>query len=80
MEKYSLKQIKAFGNEKELNKRVEKWQIDNQTTAVPGAKEINLECIGYSQGKLGCNGSVFRDIDSGMIIGVAGRGYNIYIR
>lgn len=80
MTRYTQKQIKAIGNADKLHNRVRKYQEEHNTTGLPTAYAINVECIGYSTGVYGCNGSLFRDLTTGELFGVGTRDYTIYLR
>ena len=80
MTQFTQKQLRAIGNADEFNKRLTAWQTANKTTGLPTAYALGVECIGYAVGAYGCSGSLFRDIKTGELFGLAGRGYHIYIR
>lgn len=77
--KVALKQIRQHDNRKEFYRRLEEWQKANHTTGMPYAHELGLERIAYSCGTYGINGTMYRDIESGKIIGVPETSCNIYI-
>lgn len=80
MERYTQKQIRTIGGADKFAERLAKWQTEHNTTGLPTAYALGLECIGYSLGVYGCNGSLFRDPSTGEVFGLASRGYHIYIR
>ena len=80
MTKYTQKQLRNIGGYDKFSKRLSTWQKAHNTTGLPSAYQLGLECIGYSCGQLGCNGSLFRDLETGELFGCASRGYHIYIR
>lgn len=80
MERYTQKQLRNIGNKEAFERRLATWQAWHNTTGLPRASELGLECIGYSCGTYGCNGSLFRDTSTGELFGLASYGYHIYIR
>lgn len=80
MERFTQKQIRSFGGSDEFYARLHQWQTENNTTGLPSAYSLGLECVGYSAGVYGCNGSLFRDIETNRLYGCADRGYHIYVR
>ena len=77
--KTTLSEIRSHNNKKEFYKRLKAWQIANNTTGCPYASELNLERIAYSTGRYGVNGTLYRDLTTGELIGVPETGNNIYI-
>lgn len=76
--KLTQKEIRSIGNAEKFWNRLDVWQKENNCTGIPSAATLKLERIGYSSGVYGCNGSLFRDIENGELIGVAGRNYAMY--
>lgn len=80
MERFTQKQIRSFGGRDEFNAKLHEWQTEHNTAGLPSAYSLGLECVGYSVGVYGCNGSLFKDLATGRLYGCADRGYHIYIR
>ena len=80
MQKFTQKQLKQIGGAEAFAERLSAWQKEHNTTGLPRASQLDLECIGYSVGVYGCNGSLFRDLSTGELFGLGSRGYHIYIR
>lgn len=80
MTKHTQKQLRNIGNEQKFYERVRQYQNKHNTTGLPSPSDINVECIGYSVGYYGCNGSLFRDLTTGELFGIAERDYTIFIR
>lgn len=80
MVRYTQKQLRNIGNADKLYARVKAYQEERNTTGLPEAYTIGVECIGYSAGVNGCNGSLFRDLETGELFGIGKCDYTIYIR
>ena len=72
-------EIKKYEATDELNKRLKDYQIAHKTSGIPSAYALGLECVGYSGGSYGCNGHLYRDIETGELLGTTGRDKFIYI-
>lgn len=80
MTRFTQKQLRSIGNEQRFYDRVKQYQHEHNTTGLPSPYDINVECIGYSAGYYGCNGSLFRDLTTGEMFGIGRRDYTIFIR
>lgn len=77
--KTTLTEIRMHNNKKEFYRRLKAWQEAHKTTGLCHASDLNLKRIAYSIGTYGINGTLYEDLTTGEFIGVAERGYNIYI-
>ena len=78
MKKVTLKLIKQHDRRDVFEKRLSEWQTAHNTTGVPCANWIGLERVAYSFGVC-INGTLYKDIETGELIGVPYRGLNVYV-
>lgn len=78
--KTTQKEIRMYDRRDYFFDRLKKWQTENNTTGVCDAYNLGLKLVAYSVGVYGLNGTLYEDVETGELIGVPTRGYNIYIR
>lgn len=73
------KEIRQYDAREELHARLNAWQKANNTTGLPRPSELGLELVARSYGVYGANGSLFRDIETGELLGSPARDYFVFM-
>ena len=79
MKKLTKKEIQKYEAIDELEQRLKDYQTAYKTTSIPDAYKLGLECIGYSCNDGGCTGHLYRDLETGELLGMPKRNNFIYI-